>query len=156
MKKILLSTIVVFLMSCYVSAQTQIGKIENGVAQMTIDVNILKSKWENFLKTTGVNDANLYSFLIKESNGKYLIVSKDRTIRSGFVSTYGISLSNNGSLLFASGTSIVVTCTGSGGCTEGCSVEYGSAGYKCTPCIPEGQGECNKTETGTIGENSYF
>lgn len=146
MKKILFLVVVLLVVCIKTNAQAVIEKIENGIGVITIDETILKAKWEKYLSSTGIIDANLSEFQIKKvSNEKYFIVSKDNTVRKGLTSSYGIELITNG-LMFSSGNN-ACTCTGSNGCNMGCQPEKLSNGsWYCTFCV-DPQAICDKTES---------
>ncbi len=143
MKKFAFLLVVLLFVGMNSNAQTVIGKIENGKGKITIDESALKAKWENYLKTEGIRDANIGNFVIlKSTEGIYFVVCSDFTQRGTLSNKYGIVLSVNG-LMLASGES---SCTCVGACGDGCSPEQSGSHWRCTDFWPT-VATCTKSET---------
>jgi hypothetical protein len=151
MKKLAFLFVVLLFAGMNSNAQTVIGKIENGIGKITINETTLKSKWENYLKSEGIKDANIGNFaLLKSKEGNYFLICSDLTVRNNITSQYGVTLSPNGVMLAVGETSC--TCTGS--CSDGCHPEQSGSTWRCTTCWPE-NATCTKTETAKSGSSLY-
>lgn len=151
MKKLAFLFVVLLFAGMNSNAQTVIGKIENGIGKITINETTLKSKWENYLKSEGIKDANIGDFaLLKSEEGNYFLICTDLTVRNNITSQYGISLSPNGVMLAVGETSC--TCTG---CTEGCDPQLNGSVWICTSCWPPTGQSCTKSVTAKSGSSLY-
>ncbi|MDD4598608.1 MAG: hypothetical protein PHW35_11635 [Lentimicrobiaceae bacterium] len=152
MKKLSFLIVALLYVGMNLNAQTVIGNIENGKTKITINELTLKSKWENYLKTQGIEDANISNFAIhKTSEGVYFMTCTDLTERESpnerepIISQYGITLIPDGNVLKAGESS----CTCAGACGSGCSPERWSSSWRCTDCWPT-VATCTKTETAKL------
>ena len=150
MNKLFLFILVLVFVGIKTNAQTVVGKIENGIARITLDKSVLKAKWEKYLITAGIRNANIGDFAIQKSiGGDYFLVSTDFTVRDTLTNKYGVALTHKGMKLVVGQTSC--TCIG---CTSGCSPKENGNKWTCTSC-KGGKPDCNKTET-AISEGSLF
>lgn len=150
MKKLLLLIAIVSFVGIKTNAQTIVGKIENNIGIITINETILKAKWENYLKGTGIRDANIGDFEIQRSaDGTYIIVCIDYTLRNNLTSKYGVALSPNGMNLSVGTTTC--TCTG---CSQGCNPKQSGSTWSCTACTGGGL-DCTKSVTAGGGTSLF-
>ena len=131
----------------------QIGEIINGQATITYDIETLKQRWSEVIKTgtlgtDNVLDLNFESVAITIDNGRYFL----RGVDPGNTAKSSILLEEIGGILYATGDNTSVTCSGcqppagpsgAGQCEP---KESEGKGWYCTTCSSAG---CNKVVTTT-------
>lgn len=138
-------------------AQTIIGKVENGKGTITIKETTLKAKWEKYLETEGIKDANIGDFAIHQSSeGTYYVTCTDNTERGDsktgiLMSKYGITLIMDGTILKAGETS----CKCETACLDGCNPVQSGFAWSCTRCQGYDEATCTKTVTATVGSGLF-
>ena len=121
----------------------EVGKILNGEATLTMDVNQIKSNWASAIAANSNLNLSFESITIQEKNSVFFLVGKDS--RNTATSVIELIL-DNGNLYEAriSGGSTTVTCSGCEDSTTAgeCEPKKEGDGYLCTPCS---KNTCKKT-----------
>lgn len=149
MKRIILMSVfaLVAMFSFKTASATVIGKMVDGVPQITINKENVLQRWNEFLLADGNIDARLENLEIVKRNGdegdKYLLIAKGREYKSSILIEFD---EETGSFMFTNGNGGVIgggtlTCT-----TKACSTSSGCEAYPISGCSPC-KGDCSKSTT---------